>query len=136
MPLRCDCCSAPRPAWRYPARTFTTLEECNRQALKWRDEVAHQRSWPDDRNRTVAEVLAEERLRLLPLPMHEFSTDRVVAVRSAKTIYVRFDGNDYSIPPEAVGRELMLAASDTEVRILDGARQRNGRLRVLRHHLA
>jgi len=44
-------------------------------------------------------------------------------VRSAKTIYVRFDGNDYSIPPEAVGRELMLAASDTEVRILDGVRQ-------------
>jgi len=55
--------------------------------------------------------------------MHEFDTDRVVAVRAAKTIYVRFDCNDYSIPPEAVGRELMLAASDTEVRILDGARQ-------------
>ena len=107
----------------WAARTFTTLEECNRQALKWRDEVAHQRPWPDDRNRTVAEVLTEERLRLLPLPMHEFSTDRVVAVRSAKTIYVRFDGNDYSIPPEAVGRELMLAASATSVRILDGARE-------------
>ena len=26
--------------------TFTTLEECNRQALKWRDEVAHQRPGP------------------------------------------------------------------------------------------
>jgi hypothetical protein len=25
-------------------------------------------------------------------------------VRSHKTIYVRFDLNDYSIPPEAVGR--------------------------------
>jgi hypothetical protein len=60
---------------------------------------------------------------LLPLPLHEFNTDRVVAVRAAKTIYVRFDGNDYSIPPEAVGRELMLAASDTEVRILDGTHQ-------------
>jgi hypothetical protein len=24
MPIRCDMCSAPRPAWRYPARTFTT----------------------------------------------------------------------------------------------------------------
>ncbi len=107
----------------WAARTFTTLEECNRQALKWRDEVAHQRPWPDDRNRIVAEVLAEERPRLLPLPAHEFSTDRVVVVRSAKTIYVRFDGNDYSIPPEGVGRELMLAASDTEVRILDGVRQ-------------
>jgi len=85
--------------------------------------VAHQRPWPDDRNRTVAEAFAEEGPRLLPLPAHEFSTDRVVAVRSAKTIYVRFDGNDYSIPPEAVGRELTLAASDTEVRILDGVRQ-------------
>lgn len=107
----------------WAARTFTTLEECNRQALKWCGEVAHQRPWPDDRNRTVAAAFAEERPRLLPLPLHEFSTDHVVAVRAAKTIYVRFDGNDYSIPPEAVGRELMLAASDTEVRILDGTRQ-------------
>src|SRR5208337_3706288 len=96
--------------------------ECNRQALKWRDEVAHQRRWPDDNSRTVAQALEEERPRLLPLPLHEFNTDCVVAVRAAKTIYVRFDGNDYSIPPEAVGRELMLAASGAEVRILDGAR--------------
>jgi ADP-heptose:LPS heptosyltransferase len=44
----------------------------------------------------------------------------MVAVRAAKTIYVRFDLNDYSIPPEAVGRQLMLVGSDTMVRILDG----------------
>jgi hypothetical protein len=42
-------------------------------------------------------------------------------VRSAKTIYVRFDLNDYSIPPEAVGHPLTLVASDTLIRILDGA---------------
>jgi transposase len=107
----------------WAARSFTTLEECNRQALRWRDEIAHQRPWPDDRNRTVAEVFIEEQPRLLPLPLNPFNTDHVVAVRSAKTIYVRFDGNDYSIPPEAVGRSLLLAASDTEVRILDGARE-------------
>jgi hypothetical protein len=41
-------------------------------------------------------------------------------VSSRKTIYVRFDLNDYSIPPEAVGRSLLVAASDTTVRILDG----------------
>ena len=112
----------------WAARRFTTLEECNRQALKWRDEVAHQRPWPDDRNRTVAAAFAEEQSRLLALPLHEFNTDRVVAVRAVKTIYVRFDGNDYSIPPEAVGRELTLAASDTGVRILDGVRE------IARHH--
>lgn len=107
----------------WAARRFTTLEECNRQALEWRDAVAHERPWPDDRNRSVAAVFADEQARLLPLPLHEFNTDRVVAVRAVKSIYVRFDGNDYSIPPEVVGRELTLAASDTGVRILDGVRE-------------
>jgi hypothetical protein len=65
-------------------------------------------------------AFTEERPRLLPLPLHPFHTDRLVDVRSAKTIYVRFDLNDYSIPPAAVGRPLTLAASATEVRILDG----------------
>ncbi|HYU48239.1 MAG TPA: hypothetical protein VEK84_18920, partial [Terriglobales bacterium] len=105
----------------WAGRSFTTLAECNRQALVWRDQVAHQRPWPGEDSRTVEQVFAEERLRLLPHPLHPFSADLMVAVRSAKTIYVRFDLNDYSIPPEAVGRQLTLVASDTLVRILDGA---------------
>jgi len=105
----------------WAGRVFTTLAECNRQALAWRDEVAHQRHWPDDSARSVAQAFAEEQPRLLPLPLHPFNTDRIEPVRSRKTIYVHFDLNDYSIPPEAVGRPLTLAASDTEVRILDGA---------------
>jgi hypothetical protein len=107
----------------WAGRTFTTLEECNRQAWRWRDEVAHRRPWPEDRNRTVAEVFLEEQPRLLSLPQHAFNTDSVAPVRSAKTIYVRFDGNDYSIPPQVVGRTLTLVASATEVRILDGAEE-------------
>ena len=103
----------------WAGRAFTTLAECNHQALLWRDQVAHQRRWPGGDNRTVAEVFAEERSRLLPPALHPFSTDRIEAVRSHKTIYVRFDLNDYSIPPHAVGRQLTLVASDTTVRILD-----------------
>jgi Mu transposase-like protein len=104
----------------WAGREFTTLAECNRQALLWRDDVAHQRRWPDDRARTVTQAFVEEQPRLLPLPLHLFNTDRIEAVRSRKTIYVHFDLNDYSIPPEAVGRSLTLVASDTDVRILDG----------------
>src|SRR5713226_912041 len=104
----------------WAGRSFTTLAECNRQALLWRDKIAHQRCWPGDDSRTVADVFAEEQPRLLPAPAHPFGTDLVVPVRSARTIYVRFDLNDYSIPPEAVGRQLSLVASDTQVRILDG----------------
>ena len=112
----------------WAGREFTTLAECNRQALAWRNEVAHQRRWPDDSGRSVAQAFAEEQPRLLPLPLHLFNTDRLEQVRSRKTIYVHFDLNDYSIPPEAVGRPLTLAASDTEVRILDGAAE------IARHH--
>jgi Mu transposase-like protein len=107
----------------WAGRVFTTLADCNRQALVWRDEVAHQRQWPDDTAQTVAKALTEEQPRLLPLPLHSFNTDRMETVRSRKTIYVHFDLNDYSIPPTAVGRPLTLMASDTDVRILDGARR-------------
>jgi transposase len=104
----------------WAGRSFTTLAECNRQAWHWRDEVAHQRRWPGEDGRTVAEVFAEEQPRLMPLALHRFSTDRIEAVCSRKAIYVRFDLNDYSIPPHAVGRPLTLVASDTTVRLLDG----------------
>jgi transposase len=105
----------------WAGRTFTTLAECNRQAWLWRDQVAHQRRWPEQDNRTVEEAFVDEQPRLLSPPLHPFSTHRIETVCSHKTIYVRFDLNDYSIPPEAVGRPLTLVASDTAVRILDGA---------------
>jgi hypothetical protein len=44
-------------------------------------------------------------------------------VRSDKTIYVRFDLNDYSIPPSAVRRPLTLVANVDTVRLLDGAQE-------------
>lgn len=105
----------------WAGRTFTTLSECNRQAWLWRDQVAHQRRWPGEDGRTVEQVLAEEQPRLMPPPLHPFSTDRIEAACSRKAIYIRFDLNDYSIPPDAVGRPLTLVASDTTVRLLDGA---------------
>jgi len=105
----------------WAGRTFTTLAECNRQAQLWRDQVAHQRRWPGEDGRTVEQVFAEEQQRLLPPPLHPFDTDHIETVSSRKIIYVRFDLNDYSIPPEAVGHPLTLVASDTSVRILDGA---------------
>jgi hypothetical protein len=107
----------------WAGRTFTTLSECNRQALLWLDRVAHQRPWPGDNTRTVAQAFAQEQPRLLPLPLHPFHPDLILPLRPQKTIYVRFDRNDYSIPPEALGRPLTLVASDSLVRILDGTQE-------------
>lgn len=104
----------------FAARPFTTLSDFNRQAHLWRDEVAEKRPWPEDDGKTVAAAFAEEASCLLGLPAHPFDTDMIVPVRSPKTLYVRFDKNDYTIPPSAVGQILTLVASDTLVRILDG----------------
>ncbi len=107
----------------FAARPFTTLEDFNRHARLWRDEVAHRRPWPGDGSRIVEEVFNEEKARLLPLPLHPFDTNLLVSIQSGKTHYVRFDLNDYSIPPDAVGRPLTLVASETTVRILDGSQE-------------
>jgi transposase len=107
----------------FAARPFTTLEDFNRQALQWRDREAHGRPWPGGDHRTVAEAFAEEKPRLLPLPLHPFDSDRLVAFPPGKTIYLRFDLNDYSIPPSARGRPLTLAASESTIRILEGSQE-------------
>ena len=107
----------------WAGRAFTTLSECNRQALLWRDQVAHQRPWPGDTTRTVVEAFAEEQPRLLAPPLHPFNPDLMVAIRPQKTIYVRFDRNDYSFPPEGLDRPLTLVASDSVIRILDGTQE-------------
>src|SRR5690348_17529895 len=43
------------------------------------------------------------------------STDLMRPIRSDKTIYARFDKNDYSIPPNAVGKQLTLDRKSTRL---------------------
>lgn len=69
----------------------------------------------------MAQAFEEEKPRLLPLPAHPFSCDWVRTVWADKTLRVRFDLNEYSVPPQALGRALTLVASPTTVRLLDGA---------------
>lgn len=104
----------------FVARAFRDVDDLNGQFHRWRDEVAHARPHPDQRDRTVAEVWAEERPRLLPLPAHPFATDLMRAVRSGKTPYVRFDRNSYSIPHTCVRHPLTVLASATTVRLVNG----------------
>jgi transposase len=107
----------------FAARPFTSLARLNREAIEWRDRVALARRWPSDSSLTVAEAFAQERSRLLPLPAHPFECELIKTVRSDKTIYIRFDLNNYSIPHSYLRRHLTLAASASTVRLLDGPRE-------------
>jgi hypothetical protein len=82
----------------FAARTYADLDDLNAQALAWAQGEAADRRCPEDRTRTVGEVFAEERDKLLPLPGDAFPADERVEVEVGKTPYVRFDLNDYSIP--------------------------------------
>ena len=104
----------------FAARPLRDLDDLNAQFGRWRDEIAHQRRHPEQRDRTVADLWAQERPRLLPLPAHPFETELLRAVRSGQTPYVRVDRNQYSIPHTHVRQPLTLVASGTQVRVLDG----------------
>ena len=57
----------------------------------------------------------------MALPMDAYPVDARIEVVVAKTPYVRFDLNDYSIPHTHVQRTLTVLANVQRVRVLDGA---------------
>lgn len=105
----------------FAARRFTGVADLNAQLSTWVSDIAMARQWPGAKdNRRVVDVFGGEKARLMPLPAGAFSTDVVRAVASGKTPYVRFDGNDYSLPHSLVRKPLTLCASEDTVRLLDG----------------
>ena len=105
----------------FAARTITSIEDGNRQLLDFIRDIAHARPHPRFRDRTVAEVFAEEKERLLALPKTLPETDLVAPASVDKTASVRFGTNTYSVPPRYARQTLTLVASDREIRVLDGA---------------
>ena len=105
----------------FAGRRITDFATGNRDLARFLEEIALPRPHPVFKDRSVAEVLAEERPRLLPLPATLPATDRILSVSADKTASVRFDTNLYSVPPAGASRTLTLVTSDTRVRVLDGA---------------
>jgi transposase len=104
----------------FAGRTWADLDDLNQQALEWCQGRAASRKWRDDRTRDVRNAFQEERPRLTPLPATPFACDDVTNVRIQKTPYAHFDSNQYSVPHRCVMKALTVAASETEVRLLDG----------------
>lgn len=104
----------------FAARTITSIADGNRQLLDFIRDIANTRPHPRFRDRTVAEVFAEEKPRLLALPGSLPETDLVAPANVDTTAFVRFGTNLYSVPPRYARRAVTLVASDTEVRLLDG----------------
>ena len=105
----------------FAARVIPSIEDGNRQLLDFIRDIADVRPHPRFRDRTVAEVFAEEKARLLALPSSLPETDLVAPANVDTTAFVRFGTNLYSVPPRYARSTVTLVASDREVRLLDGA---------------
>lgn len=104
----------------FAARHFSDIDDLNVQAEDWCHGLAADRRCPDEPERTVREVFADEVSRLLALPDNHFPLLEQVAVKVGKTPYVRFDLNDYTVPHTYVRRTLSVLADAHEVRVVDG----------------
>jgi transposase len=104
----------------FAARSYADLADLNRQATQWTATAALDRSWIEDRSRTVRQAFDEEHGRLRPLPDDPFPAHERLEVEVGKTPYVRFDLNDYSIPHDRTQRTLVVFADLDELRIVEG----------------
>lgn len=104
----------------FAARVFTDVDDLNAQAKVWTDGPASTRPWPEGVQLTVAQAFEAEKPKLMELPMDSYPVDARLEVSVAKTPYVRFDLNDYSIPHTHVQRTVTVLASADRVRVLDG----------------
>jgi transposase len=122
---------------------LTCWEDYAPFAARWRDEVANVRRHQATQQRPI-DRFEDERPLLRPLPSLPFDTDEVVPAVVSPLAQIKFDGNRYSVAPEAVRQTVWVRATATQVRVLVQGREvacharcydRNQTLRSPEHHL-
>ena len=101
-------------------RTITSVDQGNRLLARFIAEIAHVRPHPTIAQRTVGEVFAAERTRLLPLPDPLPETARVEPIKADSQAFIRLDTNRYSVPSDYASRVVTLVADDCTIRVVDG----------------
>jgi len=107
----------------FAARHIHSVAQGNAQLLTFLETIAQQRLHPRVAGRTVAQLLQDERTRLLPLPQPLPSIEQVRPAAADVQAFVHYDTNRYSVPTAYASRTLTLVTTDTVVRMLDGAQQ-------------
>lgn len=103
----------------FAARQFAGLDDLNAQAKDWCLGAAAARPCPEDRTITVDEAFDQEAPKLMARPGEPYPLFERAEVKAGKTPYVRFDGNDYSIPHTQVRKALTVFAGLHELSIAD-----------------
>lgn len=101
-------------------RSIASIADGNRALATFVDEIAHARPHPTIAQRSVGDVFAAERTRLLTLPDPLPETARVEPMPIDSQGFVRVDTNRYSVPSDHAGHVRTLVVDDRVVRVVDG----------------
>jgi hypothetical protein len=101
-------------------RTITGIEQGNRLLAQFIAEIAHVRPHPTIAQRTVGEMFAVERPRLLALPEPLPETARIEPIKVDSQAFIHLDTNRYSVPSDYASRIVTLVVDDRTVRLVDG----------------
>jgi transposase len=91
----------------WPLRSFQDLSDLQTQAHQWRDQVANVRIHGTTGQRPI-ERFQPQALRPLPKILPDCRDTAPAKVHS--DFSVRFDGNSYTVPPWAVGKQVIVKA--------------------------
>jgi transposase len=114
-------------------RSFAGLRDLNAQAKRWLDEVANVRLHGSTRKRPV-DLFEEEKSLLAALPARPYDTRILRPVLVSPDARVAFETNTYTVPPDVVGKRLVLRASGGEVRVYQGDREVARHVRCFGRH--
>ena len=98
----------------WPLRSFTDIGDVNRQVRSWLDTVANVRIHQTTGKRPVDRL---SQVRLRPLPDLLPDCRQIQQLKVHKDFAVRFDGNVYTTPPWAIGKQVALKADQNTVTI-------------------
>ena len=98
------------------------FEDYQRFAPHWRDEIANVRQHRTTGQRPI-DRFEDERTLLRALPERPFDTDTVIVTSANSHARVRFDCNQYSVPPGHARQPVVLRADRNSVRVFHQDKQ-------------
>ena len=105
----------------WPLRTFTDLDDVQRQVNHWRDTVCNVRIHQTTGERPLDRFSRVKNLRPLPPLLPDCRETASLLVH--QDFAVRFDDNSYTAPPWATGRYITLKADQTTVTLYHKQKQ-------------
>ena len=98
--------------------TFTTIEQANRDLLVWLNETANCRRHGTHRQ-MVDMRWHQELVSLSPCPVSDYDTSVKEYRKVYKDCFISYNASRYQVPPEMVGKKILLKIKDNIIRFYD-----------------